>query len=52
VGGALLWRNVDASGSRDDVAARVEAAALPVVETAKGGALELRALWACRPLEG
>jgi dTMP kinase len=50
VGGALPWRNVDASGSRDEVAARVEAAALPLAEAARRGALELRALWECKPI--
>ena len=54
VGGALPWETVNASGSIEEVAARVEAAALPAAAAAKGGALVLRALWGCKPapLEG
>jgi dTMP kinase len=54
VGLALPWKTVNASGSIEEVAARVEAAALPTAASARGGALELRALWDCRaiPLDG
>ena len=50
VGGALPWLTVDASGSREEVAARVEAAAAPSIAAAAAGTLPLRALWACAPV--
>ena len=48
--GAPLWRAVDASGSIEEVEARVAAEVQPLLQAVAAGGEPVRALWAGEPL--